>query len=275
MAAVDVDDLTGDPTRGVAQQKHRHVGDIGDLTDPGQWGALSVVLADLWGIDDHLDEVGADQAGPNSVDAHPRWAEFVGGQHHEMVQRGLRDAVGAEPAVYVAGRDRRDPDEGSPAGPDHLARGVLEDIHGAVDVEVDGAPPGLGVDLGDRADGLRTARAVHDAVQPAVPRGDRLDHPGHLLLVGHVGGLEPDSTGRIGGDLGGGGREAVAAAADDHHVGAGTGQALGHTLADSAATPGHQVGPVGEIKLHGGRPRGRSRPGLRRKAPGAVRPPSH
>ena len=34
MATVDVDDLSGDPTRGVRQQKHRHIGDVGDFADP-------------------------------------------------------------------------------------------------------------------------------------------------------------------------------------------------------------------------------------------------
>ena len=47
----------------------------------------------------------------------------------------------------------------------------------------------LGVDLGDGADGLAAARAVHHAVQPAGPRGGRLDDPAHLVLVGDVGRL--------------------------------------------------------------------------------------
>src|SRR5690606_39144738 len=34
--AVDVDDLPGDPARGVAEQEHRQVRDVGDLTEPGQ-----------------------------------------------------------------------------------------------------------------------------------------------------------------------------------------------------------------------------------------------
>ena len=47
----------------------------------------------------------------------------------------------------------------------------------------------LGVDLGDGADRLAAAGAVHDAVQPAGPRGGRLDDPAHLVFVGDVGGL--------------------------------------------------------------------------------------
>ena len=77
--------------------------------------------------------------------------------------------------------------------PPRTIRGrVLEHVHGAVDVQVDGASPRLGVHLGDRADGQRAARAVHRAVQPAVPRRRRIDSAGDLVLVGDVGGLVAD-----------------------------------------------------------------------------------
>ena len=40
--------------------------------------------------------------------------EFVGGQHDQVVESRLRDAVGPEPPVGVAGGDRGDADEGAP-----------------------------------------------------------------------------------------------------------------------------------------------------------------
>ena len=97
------------------------------------------------------------------------------------------------------------------AATDHLPRGVLEDIHGAVDVQVDGAPPRLGVDLGDGADRLAATSAVHDPVQRAGPRGGRLDDAAHFVFVGDVGRLV-EHVAAIGGqgrDLVGCGRKLV------------------------------------------------------------------
>ena len=128
---------------------------------------------------------------------------------------------------------------------------MLEQIHGAVDVEVDSPPPGVGVDLRDRADGLRPARAVHDTVQPSVPRRRGLHRTGHLLLVGNVGGLGDHVAGfRFRLDLINGRRQALGVATEDHHLGTGLNEAGGHTLSDTAAASGDQIGPVGEREFH-------------------------
>ncbi len=169
-----------------------------------------------------------------------------------MVEPGLGDAVGAEPAVGVAGGDRRDADERPASAAHHLPGAVLEHVHAAVDVQVDRAPPGVGVHLGERADGQRSAGAVHGAVQPAVPCRRGLDGAGDLVLVGDVGGLVADRAAarldRV--DLLDGRREPVGVAADDHDRGTGGDQAGGNALADPAATTGDQVRPVFERKLH-------------------------
>ena len=60
---------------------------------------------------------------------------------HQMVQCRLAHAIGAEPPVDIAGGDRGDADERTAAAPNHLPRGMFEQVHGAVDIEVDGPPP--------------------------------------------------------------------------------------------------------------------------------------
>ena len=112
---------------------------------------------------------------------------------------------------------------------------MFEHVHGSVDVEVDGASPGLGIGLGDRPDGLGAAGAVHHAVQPAVPPCRRLDDALNLFLVGDIGGLEAhlcagSCTRRPCGDFLRSRRQPPSVAADDHHVGPGQCQPGGHPL---------------------------------------------
>src|SRR5690349_3927692 len=107
---------------------------------------------------------------------------------------------------------------------------MFDQIHGAVDVQVDGAPPQLGVDLGDGPDGLRPARAVHDTVQPAMPGGGCVDRPADLVLLGDVRRFVPHRTRPLGVDLIRGGAELVRIAADEHGVAAGGDDRGGGTL---------------------------------------------
>src|SRR5258707_15347962 len=120
--------------------------------------------------------------------------------------------------MALAGRDRRYPHERTAAAAHQLARDVLEHVHGAVDVEVDRTSARFGVDLGDRPDGLRAARAMHPTVQPAVPRRRGVHRTHGLFLVGDIGwlitDLAPVTFERV--DLFDGRGEAVRIAADDH-----------------------------------------------------------
>ena len=183
--------------------------------------------------------------------AHPGRAELVGGQLHHVVDGRLADPIGAEPPVGVAGRDRRDAHERTAASPDQLARDVLEHVHGAVDVQVDGASPAFRVDLGDRPDRFRATRAMHRPVELTVPCRRGVHRTGGLVLVGDVGGLVANGAATLERlDLVDGPRQPVGVAADDHDRGAGCDQPGGHALADSAATAGDQICPVFERKLH-------------------------
>jgi 3-hydroxyisobutyrate dehydrogenase-like beta-hydroxyacid dehydrogenase len=122
LPTVDVDHLTGDPGRGIAEQKERRAGDVFDLTGPGQRCADAVILAELRHIEDRSSQFGANQSRPNAVHPHPGRAELVGRQLHQMIDGRLGHSVGAEPSMGIARGDRRDSDEGAAAAPDHLAR---------------------------------------------------------------------------------------------------------------------------------------------------------
>ncbi len=158
---------------------------------------------------------------------------------------------GAEPAVGVAGRDRRDADERAATAAHHLARRVLEHVHGAVDVEVDGVSPQLRVGLGDRPDGLRAARAMHHAVQPAVPCRRGVDRTAtSSSLVMSAGSYRIDRIAGKGFDLLDRRREAVGVAADDHDGGAAATSPAATPLPIPLPPPVIEICPVFERKLH-------------------------
>ena len=100
-------------------------------------------------------------------------------------------------------------------------------------------------------DRLAAACAMHDAVQPAGPRGGRVDGAGDLVLVGDVGGFVAHRAGATGGlDLVRRGGEPVGVAADEHRVAACSDHRGRDTLSDPASTASDQERPIRQRQLH-------------------------
>ena len=92
---------------------------------------------------------------------------------------------------------------------------------------------------------------MHHAIQPASPRGCRVDDPSDLLLIGDVGGFVEHRTGATGGlDLVCGAGEPVGVAADEHRVAAGSEHRGRDTLSDPASTASNQDCPIRQRQLH-------------------------
>jgi hypothetical protein len=128
---------------------------------------------------------------------------------------------------------------------------MFQHVHRAVDVQVDRAPPRVGVDLRDRPDRLAAARAMHDAVQPAGPCGGRFDNARDLVLVGDVGGFIAHRTVATGGlDLLCGAGQPVGVAADEHGAAARSDHRGRDALSDPASTASDQHCPIRQRQLH-------------------------
>jgi hypothetical protein len=92
---------------------------------------------------------------------------------------------------------------------------------------------------------------MHDAMQPAGPRGGRLDDASHLLLVGDVGGFVEHRAGPTAGlDLVCGAGEPVGVAADEHGVAARSDHRGRDTLSDPASTASDKDCPIRQRQLH-------------------------
>ena len=137
-----------------------------------------------------------------------------------------------------------------PAPARAIGRGrVLDRQHRAGDVQVDGAPPRVGVHLGDRAERLGAAGARDHAVE----RAGRLARGGHgggdLLLVGDVGdrvlrrSRPPGPTARSSSTAP---SEPLLGAAADRDVGAVADEALRAAEPDAAPAAGDEGGETFE-----------------------------
>ena len=175
-----------------------------------------------------------------------RALELDGEAFGHRLEGALRRRVADAPEPGVHGRARGDVDDAPLARLAHARAEVVDEIEGAVDVDVGGQPPALrGVFEGGAGDAdggvvdqqVAAAEALVDRVREG---GDRLfvtniqrgeQHLG-ALLAGELGGLV-DGAGQLGGGVSG------RAGADDEVVAAG-GEVDGELLADAAAGAGDE-----------------------------------
>ena len=246
LPAVDIDHLAGDPGRLGSQQKPSQCGDVVDVADPGERGALPVIVeqrAAVQAISDDGDEGRLDQPRSDRVDANVTGAQLVCRELTQVIHPRLDHAVRAEPPVGVARRDGRDRDEGSAAAANQLARSVFEREHGAREVQVQGLLPGFGVDLGDRRDRLAATGRGRDAVQPAGHRGGLRHGTLNVVFARHVGDDIAGGTVRtrgIGGEFLGRFGQAGLRAPTDGDVCARSDQERRDTQADPAPAAGNE-----------------------------------
>ncbi len=157
---------------------------VGDQPVPGPDGQLLGWVA--------LRDLAHDQSGGDGVAADAGPAVAGGDGPGELVQCGLRRAVGHLYDVAVEPGGGRDVQDRAAAGPPQVGKGELGGEEGSAQVDVERAVPRrhrgrLGVDVGGDDLRLESGRVVAEDVEPAEPLDRLVDGRAHRRLVGDVG----------------------------------------------------------------------------------------
>ena len=206
-----------------------------------------VDLAARRGAGEHLAHEGP---GAEDVDPDPPIGPFHGHGPGEVLEAGLRGAVGADVGTGPVGGHGADVHDAAAAPVAHHRRDLLAHAQWALEIHREDLAPVVEGHLAHRHRRRVDAGVVDQHVDTAEPVDDLLDEPGDGVPVTDVAG-EGEHLGAGGGpDLLGHLVAQLLLAGADHDLGAGRGQSLDHGPADAlggAGDDGHLAGEVEHI----------------------------